>query len=72
MISLRFPGDGVTVQESDWMASGAMVADYSRSRIWVRHLSEFHLWLSGASWHPAGDRCPTWTDAAECRCMVDP
>lgn len=38
--------------------------------LFVRHMSELLLMLSGARWHPHGHRCPTWTDAAECRCML--
>jgi hypothetical protein len=39
--------------------------------ILCRHVSEFLLLLAGARWHPHGGRCPTWTEAAECRCMVE-
>lgn len=33
-----------------------------------RHPSEWASHVSGAKWHPNGERCPTWTD--ECRCML--
>lgn len=35
----------------------------------ARHFSEFAVLALGATWHPHGERCPTWVDS-ECRCML--
>lgn len=40
------------------------------AQVLVRHESEYALWCSGAKWHPYSGHCPTWTDAAECQCML--
>lgn len=37
--------------------------------LFVRHMTEFYHWVAGAVWHTTPERCPTWTDAAECQCM---
>lgn len=42
---------------------------FAEAQLLVRHMSEYFLWRSGATWHPDGDRCPTWTNS-ECRCML--
>lgn len=36
----------------------------------VRHMSEYALFMSGATWHVERTRCPTWDDTTECRCML--
>jgi len=39
--------------------------------IWTRHLSEFLLFIRGATWHVDRTTCPTWDDSTECRCMTE-
>lgn len=53
------PGTGFVMRD----ASGILVRFY-------RHFSEYALHNSGAAWHVERERCPTWTDATECRCML--
>lgn len=37
--------------------------------LFCRHESELLLLVAGATWHPDGGHCPTWTDS-ECSCML--
>jgi len=62
-----------TVRISPWMEPGtaALIRGLSGAQaLYVRHPSEYALLMSGATWHVDGHRCPTYTEAAECRCML--
>lgn len=39
--------------------------------LWARHPADLTPQRMGTRWHTSQVRCPTWTDAAECRCMVE-
>jgi len=58
---------GLQIEVCPYILPGVMMR---WSKILVRHMSEFLLALTGAAWHPNG-HCPSWTDSAECRCMVE-
>lgn len=45
-----------------------MMAGLGGMTVIYRHPSEWAVHVSGATWHPNGERCPAWTD--ECRCML--
>ena len=61
---------GIEVRASEFLAPGTMVLVGPRNAVYVRHLAELTPSLAGVRWHVHGERCPTWTDATECRCML--
>lgn len=65
--------DGVIfgVRFNTFVESGTLHVTYAEAGVpvvWVRHPAEWTIHLAGASWHPNGERCPTWTE--ECRRML--
>lgn len=60
------------VEVCPWILPGKWLGGVTHGVIYVRHLSEFFAMCAGATWHVEAAMCPTWTDAAECRCMTEP
>lgn len=59
---------GINVRLSPWVPHGVVHYDPTHV-IYARNIHQFMLLMFDITWHPEGDRCPTWTNR-ECRCML--
>lgn len=73
-LALAF-GLGLKVTESEWLGTREVLESHPLSGYGIIcHSYEclLQMVVAGALWHDHHQNCPTWTDAAECRCDVEP
>lgn len=64
--------EGISIRQHPAVPDGlGWLVQSPSGPVWlVRHTSQALTRLAGATCHYSRSTCPTWTDAAECRCML--